>query len=222
MKLTDEMIEKFVEIYAERGVAEPDGKPGQVELGWTVRFRTDAKEYEAWVAISDVSVVRVAERFELFKWLWPLFNTPFVLGHNLFLAYRGIVAPLIFEALKEKGELSRENLVVEELLPDEELQPQKRKEIDDEIIHGVLNGKIKPVAEDLKDLRERAVSLLSDALGEDFEQLPSEPDEIRRVGIALIRRMFSYMPEENLVKLMTDLELYEPDEDSDSSHTDAR
>ena len=210
MNLTDEMIEQFVEIFARHGVP-ADGPAGMTELGWTVRFRTDAKEYEAWVSLKDLPVVEVAQRFVLFKWLWPLFNAPFILGHNLFLAYRALVGPRMFELLNREGRISDDSLSVEELLPDEDLPAEKRKEIDDEIIRGVLAGRIKPAEDDQADLEERAVSLLSEALGEEFEALPSDPDEIRRVGLALVRRMFSYMPEENLEALMIDLGLYEPE-----------
>jgi len=209
MILTDEMVEKFVDIFAEHGI--PDaGPPGTVELGWTVRFSTDAREYEAWVAVSELPVVEVARRFAFFKWLWPLFNAPFILGHNLFLAYKALVGPKVFMSLKKKGEVARDSLSIEELLPDENLPPEKRKEIDDEIIYGVFSGKIKPVEEDQRELEDQAVNLLSEAIEENVEKLPTTKKDARRIGLVLVRRMFEYMPEENLEALMTELGLYEP------------
>jgi len=212
MILTDKMIERFVEVYAERGTS-GDCEAGKIDLGWTVKFSTHAKDYEAWVAMKEIPVVEIAKDFPFIKWLWPLFNTQMILGHNLFLAYRSLVGPKIFAKLKKKGVIARDNLCVAELLPDEELEPDKRKEIEDEIIYGVYSGKISPIAQDQEDLAKDALDLLHAALSEDIDKIPAKGPQAKEVGLKLVRKMFELMPEEILRDLIIDLEIYEPSEE---------
>lgn len=205
--LTNEMIEKFVDIYSERGKSPEGSSAGMIELGWTVRLTIHAKEYEAWVALAEMPVAEVAKDFPFIKWLLPLFSTPFILGHNLFLAYRSLVGPKFFAKLKKKGKISRKNLYVAELMPNDETEPDKRKEIEDEIIYGVFNGKILPIEQDQEDLAQDALALLCEALSEKVDKLPEKKQQAKEVGLKLVRKMFEFMPQENIEALMEELEI---------------
>lgn len=207
MVLTDAMIEKFVDIYSERGVLPEGSSAGKIELGWTVKVTIHSKEYEAWVALTEIPVEEVVKDFPLLKWLLPLFSTPFILGHNLFLAYRSLIGPKFFEKQKKQGKIERKNLRVVELLPDEEDDPNKRKEIEDEIIYGVFSGKIQPIEQDQKDLAQDALALLCEALSEKFDELPQDKQQAKKIGLKLVRKMFEFMPEENIEALMKELKI---------------